>query len=61
MSAKFEASATEQQDNVPLVPLQWPRCKHVMDMGNGEWADTVHNMYINIYISDMEIWSLSGV
>ena len=34
MSAKFEASAIEQQDN---VPLQWPRCKHVIDMGNGEY------------------------
>ena len=54
MSAKFEASAVEQQDN---VPMQWPRCKYVIDMGYGE----VHNIYINIYISDMEIWSFSGV
>ena len=57
MSAKFEASAVEQQDN---VSLQWPRCKYVTDMGYGEWVEAVHNMCINIYISDMEIWSLSG-
>ena len=29
MSAKFEASAIEQQDN---VPLQWPRNKHVIEI-----------------------------
>ena len=44
MSAKFKASAIEQQDN---VPLQWPRNKHVIEIRvkvkYGEKVEKVHN------------------